>query len=101
VALVGIALRQRERHEAKAAAGAQPGFWSRALDYGREAQIAVYVIHQLPIIVLGYYVVQWPTGALIKFVVIALGAVAFTWLAYEFLVRRWRVMRFLFGLRVR
>ena len=82
-------------------ADAGPSFWSRVLGYGREGQIAIYVIHQLPIIVLGYYVVQWPTGALIKFVAIAVGAVALTWLAYEFLVRRWRVMRFLFGLRVR
>ena len=50
---------------------------------------------------IGYYVVQWEAGVLLKYVVIALASFAVTLLLYEFGVRRTRVTRFLFGMKPR
>ena len=57
------------------------------------------MIHLTPIIVLGYYVVQWDVNALVKFVAIALPSLAVTLLVYEFGVRRTAATRFLFGMK--
>ena len=79
----------------------QPTFWARVAAYGREAQLPYYVVHQPPIIVLGYYVVQWNMAPLPKFLIISLSALAFTLLLYEFVIKRTTVTRFLFGMRLR
>ena len=69
-------------------AAVQPSFWSRVAAYGREAQLPDYALHQLPIIVIGYYVVQWDMAPLWKFLIIGLSSLALTLLVYEFIVRR-------------
>jgi hypothetical protein len=70
-------------------------------DYGREAQLPFYVLHQLPIIFIGYFVVQWQVNALVKYIVIVLGAIVATLLIYDIAVRRTPPTRFLFGLKPR
>jgi len=82
-------------------AAGQPTFWTRVAAYGREAQLPYYVLHQLPIIVIGFYVVQWNMAPLWKLLIISLPSLALTLLVYEFVVRRTIVTRFLFGLRLR
>ena len=82
-------------------AAGQPTFWARLAAYGREAQLPYYVLHQLPIIVIGFYVVQWNMAPLWKLLIISLPSLALTLLVYEFVVRRTIVTRFLFGLRLR
>jgi len=73
--------------------------WHRLVAYCREAQLPVYVLHQTPIIVIGYYVVgeNWP--ALGKFLIIFLGSLILTLMVYELLIRRIGVLRLLFGMR--
>ena len=101
MAVVGITTRIGQRI---AEVRTQPGrstFWSRLAAYGREAQLPYYVLHQTPIIVIGYYVVgrDWPVPA--KFCIIFLGSLAATLAVYELLVRRIGVLRLLFGMRSR
>jgi glucan biosynthesis protein C len=76
-------------------------FWERAVAYGREAQLPYYVLHQTPIIIIGYYVVQWNMAAIPKFLLISLSSLALTLLVYEFAIRRIPAVRFLFGMRPR
>jgi|GEM_PF-1113599 len=99
VAILGIATYRRERAAAKPRPEGKPSFWERAAAYAREAQVPFYVLHQLPIIVLGYYVVQWNTNALVKFLVICLASYAITFAVYDLIVRRIPGVRFLFGAR--
>jgi glucan biosynthesis protein C len=51
------------------------------------------------ILSVGYFVVQWAIPDLLKFVIIATISFAIIMLLYEFLVRRFNVLRFLFGMR--
>lgn len=69
------------------------------LAYVGEAVLAFYILHQTVLLVVGYFVVQWQIPDLLKWAVI--GVVSFTAIAllYEFLIRRFNVMRFLFGMR--
>ena len=71
----------------------------RLADYAKEAQLPFYVLHQLPIVLIGYFVVQWQVNALVKYVVIVLGALVTTLVMYDIGVRRTWPTRFLFGLR--
>jgi glucan biosynthesis protein C len=70
-------------------------------DYGKEAQLPFYVLHQLPIILIGYFVVQWQVNAFVKYVVIVLGAIVATLLICDIAVRRTLATRILFGLKLK
>ena len=69
--------------------------------YANEAVLPFYLLHQTIIVIIGFYVVRVDTGAAMKFLVISLASLATTLLLYEFLIRRIRPMRFLFGMRPR
>jgi hypothetical protein len=99
LAVVGIATRIGQRPADTRSTPTRTSFWSRLATYGREAQLPYYVLHQTPIIIIGYYVVgrSWP--ALAKFLIIFFGSLAVTLLVYELLVRRIGLLRVLFGMR--
>jgi len=114
VAIVGIARHMSQRgarqDQAALAPSGNPGpppletprgptWMDRLADYAKEAQLPFYVLHQLPIVLIGYYVVQWQVNAFVKYVVIVLGALVSTLVMYDIAVRRTWPTRFLFGLR--
>jgi hypothetical protein len=74
-------------------------FKDRVAAYAKEAQLPFYILHQLPIVVVGFYVVAWEANALVKYLVISLSALIVTLLLYDIGVRRTRVTRFLFGVK--
>jgi glucans biosynthesis protein C len=71
----------------------------RAIRYANQAVLPVYVLHQTVIVVIGFYVVQWEVGALVKYPVISLAALVATLLLYDLGVRRAAVTRLLFGMK--
>ena len=74
-------------------------FSNRALGYCNEAVLPFYLFHQTIILVVGYYVIRWNMGILPKFLIVtALSFIAIMAL-YEFGVRRFNAMRFLFGMK--
>jgi peptidoglycan/LPS O-acetylase OafA/YrhL len=79
----------------------QSGLGARVIAYASDAFLAFYILHQTVVFAIGYYVVQWQTAALLKYIVISLAALAVTLVLYEFAVRRLRVTRWLFGMRSR
>ena len=67
--------------------------------YANEAVLPFYILHQTVIVTLGYFVVQWaiPDGP--KFFIILSGSLVIVMGLYECLVRRFNVMRYLFGMK--
>jgi hypothetical protein len=96
---VGSATRLGQRADEERRRPGKSAFKTSLAAYGREAQLPYYVLHQTPIIAIGYYIVgkNWP--ALTKFLIIFLGSLGITMLVYDLLVRRIGVLRLLFGMR--
>jgi glucan biosynthesis protein C len=69
------------------------------LRYANEAVMPFYVLHQSVLLAVGYVVVGWPISDLLKFLVIAVTSFALVMLAYEYVIRRVNLLRFLFGMR--
>jgi hypothetical protein len=72
---------------------------ARIGEYANDAQLPFYVLHYAPVVVIGFYVVQWPVSALVKYLVIALSSLVVTLVLYDIGVRRTTVTRFLFGVK--
>jgi hypothetical protein len=77
---------------------AAPASPRRVMGYANQAVLPFYVLHQTPIIVIGFYVVQWKVGIVPKYLAIALGSLLVTVLAYELGVRRIGLARLMFGM---
>jgi hypothetical protein len=69
------------------------------LGYANEAVLPFYVMHQTVLLTVGYYVVRWPIPDPLKWLLIMSLSLAICLVLYEFLVRRFNLLRFLFGLR--
>lgn len=76
-------------------------FPSRALSYLGEASYPFYILHQTIIVIVGFCVVQWQTGASVKFLTILATSLVATVVVYDLLVKRTSVTRFLFGMRLK
>ncbi|MFC1997608.1 acyltransferase [Chloroflexota bacterium] len=77
----------------------RPSLLDRAAGYAGEAQLPFYVLHMTPIVVIGFYVVQWEINALVKYGVIVLATLGVVLVVYDIGVRRTRLTRFLFGMK--
>ena len=76
-------------------------FNNRFLAYANEAVLPFYILHQWVLLLIGYWVVQWPVATWIKYMVIAgLSFLAIMGL-YDIIVKRFRVTRFLFGMKLK
>lgn len=71
------------------------------LQYANEAVLPCYVLHQTVILGVGYFVVQWAISGLLKWAIILALSLTIIMALYEFLIRRFNVMRVLFGLKWR
>jgi glucan biosynthesis protein C len=74
-------------------------FQSRFLEYANEAALPFYILHQPFILTIAFVVVQYHMAIGWKALIVGMMAFVSTVLAYELLVRRSRVMRFLFGMK--
>jgi len=75
-------------------------FTNPFLKYANEAVLPFYILHQTVIVILGYFVVGWAIPDLLKFVVILGVSFPVVMGLYEFGVRRFNLMRFLFGMKL-
>lgn len=75
-------------------------FTNKVLRYGQEAALPFFVLHQPVIIVIAFFVVQWNSGIWIKLPVVLLGSFLVTIGLYELVVRRIRLLRLLFGIKI-
>jgi glucan biosynthesis protein C len=75
------------------------GFSTPFLKYANEAVLPFYILHQTVLLCVGYFVVQWAIPDLLKWAIILAISFPTIMVLYEFLVRRFNVMRFLFGMK--
>jgi peptidoglycan/LPS O-acetylase OafA/YrhL len=75
-------------------------FTNKVLRYGQEAALPFFVLHQPVIIVIAFFIVQWNAGIWIKLPIVLLGSFLVTITLYELVVRRIRLFRLLFGIKV-
>ena len=76
-------------------------FGNKWLQYGQEALLPFFVVHQPVIIVIAYFVVQWDGGLVPKLLVLVLGAFAVSLGLYQFVIRRIGPLRAMFGMKSR
>jgi glucan biosynthesis protein C len=76
-------------------------FTNRFLKYFAEGAYPIYILHQTVIVVIAFFVVQWSLGVAAKYAIIVALSFAGTVLAYDILVRRLNITRFLFGMKSR
>lgn len=74
-------------------------FQTRFLSYANEAVLPFYILHQTILLCVGYYVTRWEIPDAVKYMVIFLGSLIIIMALYEFVIRRWNVMRVLFGMK--
>lgn len=71
----------------------------RLLSYANEGIYPFYILHQTVIIVVGYYVIQVPESVFAKYIFVSTLALVGSVAIYDFLIRPYPVMRFLFGMK--
>ena len=74
-------------------------FSSPVLEYANQAVLPFYILHQPVLVLIGYFLVQWQIPDFLKYLAIAIPSLVLTLRLYELLVRRFNLMRFLFGMK--
>ena len=72
---------------------------SKVLSYATTAVYPFYILHQTIIVIIAYYVVQWDIPLEFKLFLIVADSFMVILFMYEFLIRRFKVTRVLFGLK--
>lgn len=73
---------------------------SPKLDYANGGVLPFYIFHQTVLLVVGYFVLQWGLPDVLEWAVIVVISFAAIMVLYEFGVRRFNLMRFLFGMKM-
>jgi glucans biosynthesis protein C len=71
------------------------------IQYLNEASYPIYLIHTSFVLSLGFYVVQWQIGIMLKFVLITFVSTINIFLVYELFIKRFNWMRVLFGMKMK
>jgi glucan biosynthesis protein C len=74
---------------------------NRWLVCGSETIMPLYLLHQPVMIVIAFFVVQWDTGIPLKLLVVVIGSFLITLALIELLIRPFKAMRMLFGMKPR
>lgn len=72
---------------------------NRWLDYGQQAIVPFFLLHQPVIVVIAYFVVQWDAPIIVKLPVVVIGSFTVTMGLYELVIRRVRPLRMLLGMK--
>lgn len=74
-------------------------FSNRFLKYASEAVLPIYILHQTIIIIFGYYIVNTELSLIVKYILINVVSFVLIVAIYDTIVKRFGVLRFLFGMR--
>jgi hypothetical protein len=74
-------------------------FSSKFLAHANEAVLPFYILHHAVIYIVGYYVIQWDLNVGSKFILISLTSFTIIIAVYEILIKRFNLLRFLFGMK--
>jgi hypothetical protein len=71
------------------------------LTYANKAVLPFYILHQTVILLVGWFIIPLDLSILVKYLIIATGSFVIIMALYELLIRRFNVLRFLFGMRLK
>lgn len=71
----------------------------KVLSYCNEAVYPFYIVHQTVQVILCYIFIQMGIPIFLSFLLLTIGTFIFSWLLYEFIIRRQRILKPLFGLK--
>lgn len=71
------------------------------LEYANEAVLPFYILHQTVILAVGYFMLQWALPDVFEWAAVVVISFTIIMTLYEFGVRRFNVMRVLFGMKPR
>ncbi len=74
-------------------------FNNQFLQYANRAVLPFYILHQTFIVGIGYVMIDWKSGVLIKYAVLSLSSFVLIMITYDFIIKRVKVLRFLFGMK--
>jgi glucan biosynthesis protein C len=74
-------------------------FSTPRLSYANEAVLPFYILHQTVLLSIGFFIVQWTIPVALMWLIIATTSFAIIMLLYEYLVRRYNTLRYLFGMK--
>jgi surface polysaccharide O-acyltransferase-like enzyme len=74
-------------------------FRNRLLKYANVAVLPFYILHQSVIVILGFFILDWSVAVFAKYLVLSMVSFITIMLVYEFLVKRYGPLRFLFGMK--
>lgn len=74
-------------------------FNNRVLKYASEGSLPFYILHQMVIWIVGFYIAEWHMSIIPKYLILATVSFIAIMTVYELLIRRINVVRFLFGLK--
>ena len=74
---------------------------NRTLSYANEAVYPFYILHQTVTISIAYFLMKVDWGFIPECLVLIVGTFGISWMIYEFGIRRWKIIRPLFGLKTK
>lgn len=99
VAIMGFASGSGRQGRAPRDVKREPSLVDRVSAYTAEAVLPFYVLHQTVIVLLAFYIVEWPISATLKYLIICLTSLVVILSIYDVAVRRTRPTRFLLGMK--
>ena len=69
------------------------------INYASKIALPYYILHQTIIIVIAFYVIQWETSILVKYLIITTAALFITFFLCEF-IKTNNITRFMFGMKL-
>jgi peptidoglycan/LPS O-acetylase OafA/YrhL len=69
------------------------------LRYANEAVLPFFILHQTVLLFVGYFVMTWEIQDALKWMVVFIGAFIIIIMLYVLLVRKYELLRFLFGMK--
>ena len=99
VTILGFASASGKQGRASTEATGGPAVLDTVGSYTSEAVLPFYVLHQTVIVLLAFYVVEWPIGATFKYLIICVSSFAVIPALYDVTVRRTAPTRFVFGMK--
>jgi len=70
------------------------------LKYANDAVLPFYIIHQTVLLIAGFFILPWEIPDTVKWVLIAISSFILSLGLYEFAVRRFNILRIIFGMKV-
>ena len=74
-------------------------FRNRFLNYSNVAVLPFYILHQSVIVVFGFFILDWDVAVMPKFLVLSTVSFITIIVIYEFLIKKFTPLRFLFGMK--